>query len=572
MILHSLYAYSQRKASDPGSNFAPRGFIEKRIDFFIIIKDDGSYVDVESQQEIVKKGKSKKLVGKPLFVPAIDKQAVKHTMAGNDANLLWDNAGFVLGLGKNGNKKRTTFVNTILQYYEVFPSDVAAIVKFYEKELLFEQPFFKIINHPEYGDVIRSGNVNITFKIDGELFPVINSEHVQTVILEYRSVENIIGNCLITGDCNCIIEPTHWAIHGIVGAQTSGANLVSFNSDAYCSYGKEQSNNAPVSKLAAMEYTKALQYLINSEKNRVRLVDTTVVFWSQKNSLFEEVFPAFFRLPTKDDPDSDVKAVKALYEGVWTGQFNNDSETRFYVLGLTPNVARISVRFWHVATIKEFAQNICQHYKDIDIQRSLKDTRRYAIFWLLSALALQNDVDNVSPILSGQIVQSILTGSQYPATMLHQTIRRIRATQNVSRIQAGILKAYLNRHSRIYSTKEEEITVALDPINKNPGYLLGRLFAVLEKIQEEASPGINTTIRDRFYGAASSTPITVFPQLLKLKNHHLSKLINRGRKVNFEKMLAGIIDGLDPCMPSHLAMADQARFAVGYYHQRQSFF
>jgi len=181
-------------------------------------------------------------------------------------------------------------------------------------------------------------------------------------------------------------------------------------------------------------------------------------------------------------------------------------------------------------------------------------------------------VDNVPPNLSGQIFQSVITGGLYPATMLQQAIRRIRATQEVTRIQASILKACLNRFSRIYNTKAKEITVALDPTNNNPGYRLGRLFAVLEKIQEEASPGLNATIRDRFYGAASSTPVTVFPQLLKLKNHHLSKLDNAGRRVNFERMLAGVFEGIGNEMPSHLSMEDQARFAIGYYHQRQDFF
>jgi len=190
-------------------------------------------------------------------------------------------------------------------------------------------------------------------------------------------------------------------------------------------------------------------------------------------------------------------------------------------------------------------------------------------------MAHEGKVDNVPPNLSGQIFQSVITGGLYPATMLQQAIRRIRATQakdlkNRS-TQASILKAYLNRFSRIYKTKEKEINVALDPTNDNPGYRLGRLFAVLEKIQEEASPGINATIRDRFYGAASSTPVTVFPQLLKLKNHHLSKLKNVGRRVNFERILASIFDGIGNDMPSHLSMEDQARFAIGYYHQRQDF-
>jgi CRISPR-associated protein Csd1 len=307
-------------------------------------------------------------------------------------------------------------------------------------------------------------------------------------------------------------------------------------------------------------------------KNKVQVGDATAIFWAQKPDGFEAAFPSFFGFPSKDDPDADVRAVKALYQSANTGLLNSDSKAQFYVLELAPNAARLSVRFWHMGTISVFAETIRQHFDDLEIVRSTKDIGHYSLFWLLSSMAHENKVDNVPPNLAAQIFQSVITGSPYPVTMIQQTIRRIRAQQDVTRTQAGILKAYLNRFIRIYSTNEKEISVALDPINKNPGYRLGRLFAVLEKIQEEASPGINATIRDRFYGAASSTPVTVFSQLLKLKNHHLAKLDNTGRKVNFERMLAEIFDGIETSMPSHLAMEDQARFAIGYYHQRQALF
>lgn len=569
MILQALYEYSQRKADDPKSNFAPEGFIEKKIDFFIVIKGDGSYVTIDPQQEETQKGKSKKLVGKSFFVPALDKQAVKHTNAGNDANLLWDNASFVLGLGKDGEKKRAAFINTILLAYKVLPSDVGAIVKFYEKAQLLENPFSEILSHPQYGERIMAGDVNITFKIDGASIPVIGAEHVAKAVLEYQTTNDIYGCCSITGISACVLEPTHWPVKGIVGAQTSGANLVSFNSPAYCSYGKEQSINAPVSRRVAREYTKALQYLIDSEKNKVRVVDTAIAFWAQKQEVFEELFPAFLGY-LKDDPDADVKAVKVLYEGIETGHANMGSVTRFYVLGLAPNAARIAVRFWLTGTIAEFAVNIKQHFDDLSIIRPLHDKGHYSMYWLL--LAMVREIDNVPPNLSGQIFQSVITGGLYPVTMLQQTVRRVRATQDVTRVQAGILKAYLNRFYRIHITKEEEIKVALNPTDNNPGYRLGRLFAVLEKIQEKASSTIlNSTIRDRFYGAASSTPVTVFPQLMKLKNHHLAK-IDDGWTKYFERLIGEIVDGLGVSMPSHLAMEDQARFAIGYYHQRQDFF
>ncbi|MCL4491530.1 MAG: type I-C CRISPR-associated protein Cas8c/Csd1, partial [Nitrospirae bacterium] len=149
-------------------------------------------------------------------------------------------------------------------------------------------------------------------------------------------------------------------------------------------------------------------------------------------------------------------------------------------------------------------------------------------------------------------------------------IRRIRAEQEVTYPRASLIKAVLVRKAR-YKNEKEEIAMGLDAGNTNAGYRLGRLFAVLEKIQEEASPGINATIRDRFYSSASSTPVTVFSHLLKLKNHHIAKLENKGRAVNFEKLVGEIVDDIND-FPAHLSLDDQGRFAVGYYHQRQDFF
>jgi CRISPR-associated protein Csd1 len=248
-------------------------------------------------------------------------------------------------------------------------------------------------------------------------------------------------------------------------------------------------------------------------------------------------------------------------------------ETKFFILGLSPNAARISVRFWHQGTVGEFCKLMRKHFDDIDIIAPSFDQCRMSLQYLLGSTVRDWKSEDIPPNLTGNVIRAVLNGSPYPETFANQCLRRVRAERDVTRVRASILKACLNRKLRISKrNNEKEMTVALDPSNTNVGYRLGRLFAVLEKIQEDANPGINATIRDRFYGAASSNPVAVFPQLLKLKNHHLSKMENQGFKIAHEKRLAEIIDGLSPAMPAHLVMDDQARFAIGYYHQRQALF
>ncbi len=564
MILQALYEYYQRKTDDPDSGIAPEGFEWKEIPFVIVIDSDGNFVSLEDTRE----GDGKKKRAKRFLVPAAEKKTV-----GIKANLLWDNIEYALGANPRGrndiDKRKRAFVKRLVETFTVEPSVslIMPLVSFLQNDTI-SKITAKVADKELWNELYKN-NFNVLFRVTGSKDTSL-CETLKPYINKQYSTDTSI--CLVSG-LRAPIARLHASLKGIRGAQSAGANLVSFNLPAFESYGKTQNYNAPISEAAAFAYTTALNILLSRDsKNKVQVGDASTVFWSQKQNIFEDTFASFFAMPPKDDPDIDVRAVKALYKGLFTGNTCSDSQTSFYVLGLAPNAARISVRFWDKGTVEKFAEKIRQHYDDLEIIRSPKDTGRYALFWILSAIAQENKVDNIPPNLAGQIALAVITGAPYPATMFHQAIRRIRATQAVTRVQAGILKAYLNRFYRIHPTKEKEITVALDTANNNPGYRLGRLFAVLEKIQEEANPSLNATIRDRFYGAASSSPVTVFPQLLKLKNHHLAKLENVGRKVNFERMLTEIFDCIGSDMPSNLAMEDQSRFAIGYYHQRQALF
>ena len=303
--------------------------------------------------------------------------------------------------------------------------------------------------------------------------------------------------------------------------------------------------------------------------------DTSTVFWASAKNFLEDDFISLFGGSTKDDPDS-VRAVRALYESVKQGSLNiNDEKTLFFVLGLAPNAARLSIRFWLTGTVLEFSRRIVQHFNDIAIDHAPYDPPYPSLFRLLASTALQGKAENIPPNLGGDTMRAILSGLPYPETLLLSALRRSRAEQEVSYPRAALIKACINRKTRWGTPAlEEELLVSLDLANTNVGYRLGRLFAVLEKVQEEASPGLNATIRDRFYGAASSTPVTVFSNLLKLSKYHLAKIENRGRVVNLEKLIGEIVGDLNGNVgfPAHLSIDDQGRFAIGYYHQKQAFY
>lgn len=585
MILQALAGYYQRMAQEEGRDVAPEGFEKKEVPFLVEIDRAGNFVGLLDTRD--GEGK-KKQQGRIFTVPKGVKKA-----SGIAANLLWDTANYVLGIPKIDPKKKAkkdpietarlqkeAFAKKIRDELPAALSDdgLKAVLAFLARADYPELPV-----QPGWQDIADGGPV-LTFKLSGDEGLICDRPAVLAALTTGKAAATTADQtCLVSGK---IDEPVrlHTSIKGVWGAQSSGANIVSFNLDSFRSFGKKQGFNSPVGKQAEFAYTTALNtLLLKGSRQRIQVGDSSTVFWTSEKHQVEDLFADLFGMEAKGNQDQLTQAVRSLYATPRAGAAPLDEDlTPFYVLGLAPNAARIAIRFWHAGTVGETARHIRQHFNDCALVHGPNQPEYLSLFRLLVSTAMQGDAKNIPPNLAGDFMRSILAGTPYPRTLLAAVVSRIRAEQskkdqngkpqqNITYPRAALIKAVLVREARYYNKNEKEVDVALDTSNTNIGYRLGRLFAVLEKIQEEASPGINATIRDRFYGSASGTPVAAFPHLMKLKNHHLSKLDNRGRAVNLEKIVGEIMDGIND-FPTHLSLQDQGRFAVGYYHQRQDFF
>ena len=560
MILKALYDYYHRcKGTLPAF-----GRELKEIGFLVVIDRDGNFLRFEDRRINNKQAQT-----------FIVKKQLGRTSAPL-ANYLYDSSAYVIGFSDKKDfdgcrKYLETFKKKVEEIYKAAPDndDITAVHRFYQHDTQATLAKMKADTlWPEIEKNLNKKYSLFSFLINGDTQIVAEKEE----LLDLLDGDNHDNEkvCLVSGKKGKIVDVTTATM--IPGSQAV-AKIVSFQvKSGYDSYGKEQGANAPISEESEFAYSTALKHLLRSDShNKFLIGNRTFLFWASNDHeagkrTEETIFDLFgFADVEEDDPNAKIEQVRKVFKAIYSGELNTSLDDKFYILGLAPNSARIAVVYWAEIPLKEFARRINRHFDDMEITGANKPYM--SLRSILGAVTLGGKASDVTPNLPDALVKSVFQGLPYPQTLFSSCIRRIRAENNIFVTRAAIIKAYLNR---LNNTNEQKIKVMLDKENNNQGYLCGRLFAVLDKIQEEANK--QHTIRERYMNAASATPSAVFATILNLSSHHSEKL-KEGRNVFFEKLKQEIIDKLDPDgFPAHLGLQDQSRFFVGYYHQRQAFF
>ena len=573
MILQALVDYYEQLAAQ--GRIAKPGWAKVKVSWALEIDENGQLLDVLPLRTPSSDGK--KMLPREMELPTPVKRS-----SGVSANFLWDNSSYVLGLDSKGKEKRAAecYAAASSLHQELLsgvesPAARAITAFFQTWDPMHAGDVTAFAEHRE--DLIKGDNLCFFFR----------GTSVADDPLIRRTWEKAYENtgdgesefCLITGQ-ETVPELIHPAIKNVRDAQSSGAALVSFNAPSFCSYGKEQNANAPVSKYAAFAYTSALNQLL-ADREHVKVIgNTTVVYWSRNaEEQYQDAFAALFDGTENTVTDEDLNALMESvaagkpyrYEGLPLAPDND-----FFILGISPNAARLSVRFFYRSSFGQIVQNLKRHYSDIQIVSDHRSKWNTTPLWALLRETVNQKASDKSPLpqLAGDVMKSMLQGSRYPETLLNQTMLRIRAERDITRSKAGIIKACLIRNTENHPEREsikEVTTVSLNPESSYTPYILGRLFAVLEGIQQAANPGINATIKDRYFNSACATPAAVFPILLKLSNSHLKKL-DTGKSIYWSRQIGELTDRMGIGFPAHLSLQEQGAFILGYYHQTQKRF
>lgn len=570
MILQALVSYYETLAAR--GELPQPGWAPVKVSYVLNLDDQGDITTVVCIKEEVTRGKKKALVPQTIQLPA----PVKRTV-GVTANFLCDNSSYILGADKKGKPKRSlecfqackTLHETLLVSVE--EPAARALLSFFDHwqpEKLTEHPAFA---HQDMEDLLA--NANLIFRYRGRYLHEIPAIRQAWQDYYNNSQDSQQFPCLVTGKLAPVAQ-LHPSIKGIYGAQSSGASLVSFNAPAFCSYDREQGLNAPTSQYAAFAYGAALNYLIATQNTRVG--DVTLLFWAESGEeAYADALKRFgFGGGDEDDQykEEDLKGLmESLAEGAdveWDGT-RIDPNMTFYILGISPNAARLSVRFFLRNSFGQFIRSVKAHYDRLEIVRPSFDPFDNIPVWRMLKETVNPNSREKKPAadMAGDTLRAILTNTPYPATLLNGVTLRIRADREMNRTRAAILKAYYLKNRNPF-VPEEVLTVSLNQDSNHEAYVLGRLFSVLEAIQSDANPGINATIRDKYFSSASATPGVVFPTLVNLAQKHLRKL-DEGKKIFYDKQLTELMSKLGETYPNRMNLPQQGAFQLGYYHQTQ---
>ena len=581
MILQALTAYYEQLVRQ-GKLSAPGWDDSFKVSYELRLNDAGQLVRVVPLLTEKTVGKKTVLAPRAMRVPAHVKRA-----SGIAANFLCDNSTYLLGADEKGKPERAKqCFDACAALHHRLLDDVdspaaRAILAYFDRW----DPA-QAATHPLLAEQWKeiTGNANLIFGYE-------SADHSHSFVNDDLAIQNAwqthyndrsagadMVQCLITGK-QAPATLVHPSIMGVQGAQSSGAALVSFNAPAFCSYGHEQGENAPMSEYAAFAYTTALNRLLADRDHCKHVGDTTILCWAENaEPVYQDAMSMF--LFGADEAagiqESDVQAaLKRLSAGQTVPFLEKElsPDQHFYLLGLAPNASRLSVRFFLRDTFGSFAQNLQKHAEEMAIDCSEKEKFRTLPIWAVvneTTRTVPGQPAKPSPQLAGDLLRAVLTGGRYPATLLNGVTLRIRAEQAVTRGRAAVIKAYYLRN---YPTElnKEVYTVSLNETTNVP-YLLGRLFSVLEAVQKAANPGINTTIKDRYFNAACATPGMAFPTLLRLSQKHLRKL-NDGLATYYDSQITELMAQLpESGFPARLSLPDQGKFSIGYYHQTQKRF
>lgn len=601
MILTALNQYYQRLAARPDATTGlprvpPYGFSEEKIGWVLVLSKEGKLVDVVPNYTDEKKPQAKLI-----SVPRPEKRT-----SGVKPNFLWDKTSYLLGVEANKDKQSAKDIPWLtaektFQAFKTFHLEklrdiddvgLQALVKFLQNWQ--PEQFNQAPCKPEMLDT------NLVFRLDGEMAYLHQREAAQKLWASMIEPDEdaTLAQCLVTSE-KAAVARLHPAIKGVYGGQSSGGSIVSFNAESYTSYGKEQGENAPVSEAAAFGYTTALNYLLRRENNQcVSIGDTSTVFWAvaddpNQAEQAEKTFNWMVNMPADDGGETaKLKPVlEAISQGKPLSEINPDLDptTRFYVLGLAPNASRLSIRYWLDTSFGDLSVHIAKHWLDLQLQPPAWGAKPPSVWSLLIQTTPhrrnkegnfeKSKSEDIPKQLAGELMRSILTGQVYPKSLLAKLVGRIRSDGDIGRLRVALIKAVLQRNSRVFGNTKE-LPMALNKDEPDIAYRLGRLFAVLEIAQRAALGNLNATIRDRYYSGASSTPNSIFPMLMKnYKNHHSD--LRKGKKAEWvkdalktagwlEKEIGQITSNFDSSnpFPRTMSLEQQGRFVIGYYHQR----